>query len=50
VGQYEALQLKIMSALHDSAVGGHSGVHVTYSRIKKLFAWQRIKRDVHKFV
>jgi hypothetical protein len=50
VGQDEALHLKIMSALHDSAVGGHSRVPVTYSTIKKLFAWQGMKRDVHKFV
>lgn len=35
VGDNSALQLKILTALHNSAIGGHSGFPVTYSRIKK---------------
>jgi len=50
VGADESLQHKIMSALHASAVGGHSGVPVTHSRIKQLFAWQGMKTTIHQFV
>jgi hypothetical protein len=38
LGSNKAMQLKVMSALHNSALGGHSGFLVTHSRIKKLFA------------
>jgi hypothetical protein len=32
------VQAKVMGALHDSPVGGHSGFPVTYRRIKSLFS------------
>ena len=44
------LQLKIIQACHDSPVGGHSGVPVTYMRLKKMFSWRGMKSDVHKYV
>jgi hypothetical protein len=34
----EQLQLRVMAALHNSALGGHSNFPVTHSCIKKLFA------------
>jgi hypothetical protein len=37
LGNNTSLQLKIIAALHDSALGGHSGFLVTYRRIKPLF-------------
>ena len=37
-------------ALHNSAAGGHSGVHATYQRMKKLFYLPGMKSDVSKFV
>ena len=43
VGNNHQLQQQIISALHDSALGGHSGFPVTYSRIKKLFFWRGMK-------
>jgi hypothetical protein len=42
----ENLQAKIFSALHCSAIGGHSGMCVTYQRIKRLFHWPRLKQWV----
>jgi len=36
--------------MNDSAVGGHSGVPVTYRWLKQLFAWQGMKQAVHKYV
>lgn len=37
VGANIELQNKVMTAMHSSALGGHSGFPVTHSRIKKLF-------------
>lgn len=50
IGNVPPVQHKILSAFHDSAVGGHSGVPVTYKRLKQLFAWHGMKKDVHTFV
>jgi hypothetical protein len=44
VGRNKPLQLKILQALHTSAVGGHSGVTVTYRRARTLFAWPGLKK------
>jgi hypothetical protein len=48
VGSNSALQTKISSAFH--SVGGHSGIHATYQRVKKLFYWPGLKSDVESFV
>jgi hypothetical protein len=50
VGQNFALQTKLVATLHDNAVGGHSGVHATYHRLKKLFFRKGMKTDVEDFV
>lgn len=50
LGANSELQLKIMSAFHCSAVGGHSGIQVTYSRVRRLFAWSGLKQAVRQFV
>jgi hypothetical protein len=39
-----------MSSLHASPVEGHSGIPVTYQRIKKLFAWPAMKKCIQEFV
>jgi hypothetical protein len=38
IGANLALQTKLISALHASFVGGHSGVEATYQCLKRLFA------------
>lgn len=43
-------QSKVMTAFHSAAIGGHSGFLVTYTRIKKLFAWPGMKNMVKQFV
>lgn len=43
-------QWQLIRALHDSAVGGHSGFHATYHRVRRLFAWTGLKELVRKFV
>jgi hypothetical protein len=50
IGSNSALQTKLISAFHSSAVGGHSGIHVTYQRLKRLFAWTGLKMQVTEFV
>jgi hypothetical protein len=45
-----ALQTKLITAFHASAVGGHSGADATYQRLKRLFAWSGLKAQVVDFV
>ena len=41
LGSNKNIQLRVISALHNSALGGHSGFPVTHSRIKQPFAGAR---------
>jgi transposase InsO family protein len=50
LGTNSALQTKLISAFHASAIGGHSGAQATYQRLKRLFAWQGMKLAVTDFV
>lgn len=50
LGNNSALQTKLISAFHASAIGGHSGILPTYQRLKKLFAWTGMKVAVENFV
>uniref|UniRef100_J3LFV3 Ovate family protein n=1 Tax=Oryza brachyantha TaxID=4533 RepID=J3LFV3_ORYBR len=43
-------ETRVISALHDSPVGGHSGFPVTYRKVKSLFVWPRIKQQVKSYV
>lgn len=43
LGNNVDLQLKVINALHNSSMRGHSGILVTYRRIKSLFAWPKMK-------
>lgn len=45
-----ALQTKLIAAFHSSAIGGHSGGKATYYRLKQLFSWKGLQRDVEYFV
>jgi hypothetical protein len=50
VGDDVSLHFKLITVFHSSAVGDHSGVSVTYRRLKQLFAWKGMKFAVHDFV
>jgi hypothetical protein len=50
IGDNPSLQNKLLSACHSSAMGGHSGVPVTYMHMKRIFAWSGMKTVVHNFV
>jgi hypothetical protein len=50
IGTTSDLQTKILSSLHSSALGGHSGIRATYQRIKRIFHWPKMKKSVETFV
>jgi len=50
IGHNTLAQNHILQALHSSGVGGHSGIHATYHRVKALFAWPHLKASVTAYV
>lgn len=46
VGQDDTLKLQILTTMHSSAYGGHSGVNGTYMRLKSVFFWPKMKEGV----
>lgn len=50
LGKNRLAQEHVMKALHDSAVGGHSGSLATYHRIRALFAWPGMRQQIQGFV
>jgi hypothetical protein len=50
VGQHGGWRQKLLEEIHDSSIGGHSGVNTTYRRLKAMFYWPGMKEEVHKYV
>jgi hypothetical protein len=50
VGADPQLQTQIISAFHDSHVGGHFGFPVTYRPLTSMFTWLGMKSVVREFV
>jgi hypothetical protein len=50
VGSDPQLHHQLLTALHASPVGGHSGIPVTLRRAKQLFAWRGMNSSVRAFV
>lgn len=50
IGADPALQKIILHWLHDSSLGGHSGRDVTAARVKTLFFWKGMNKDIHTYV
>jgi hypothetical protein len=50
VGSDTALQTQIITSLHDSAFGAHSGETATYHRVKLVFHWTCLKKYVISYV
>ena len=44
VGSDAVLKHQIIDSLHNSPIGGHSGIVATYQRVKKLFDWRQARR------
>lgn len=41
---------RIMDSFHSSSLGGHSGLRATCHRLKKLFYWPKLKKDVELLI
>lgn len=50
IGENTLAQQHIVKSLHSSGIGGHSGFHAAYQRIKNLFAWPKMKETVKAYV
>jgi hypothetical protein len=50
LGGSTELQQAILQAFHASTVGGHSGFPATYARLRRLFAWPKMKAQTKTFV
>lgn len=50
MGNNTIAQRHILQALHNSGLGGHSGITTTLNRIKQLFSWPKMKDTVQTFV
>lgn len=45
IGQNKGVQQRLLTEFHSGALGGHSGVQATYSRLTKLFCMASIETD-----
>lgn len=50
IGHNLALQTRLITSFHSSAIGGHSRVNATYHRLKKHFAWKGMKCDADSYI
>lgn len=50
VGNNTSIQQQLLTNLHSSPMGGHSGFPVTYQRVKALFAWPHMKKMIYQWV
>lgn len=50
LGAHKEAHQVVFSALHDSGLGGHSGILPTYNKIKSLFAWPNTKQDIKEYI
>lgn len=50
LGNHQEAKQAVLLALHSSGLGGHSGVAATYQRVKQLFSWPAMKKEVHDYV
>jgi hypothetical protein len=50
LGTHVEAQRAVLTALHNSGLGGHSGPLVTYQKVNQLFSWPAMKQMVYQFV
>lgn len=50
VGEAHDIRRKFMEAIHDSSVGGHSGIQASYQKVKSFFYWPGMKKDFQEFI
>jgi transposase InsO family protein len=50
IGDCALIKQQLVEAFHQSPLGGHSGVPVTYRRLKQAFAWKGMRSFVQAWV
>lgn len=50
LGTNKLAQQHVLQVVHNSTIGGHSGVQAPHYRIRNLFSWPGMKADILKFV
>lgn len=50
VGNDQPLRQHILQLHHDSALGGHGGMIATLKKLKHIYYWKGLRKDVHKHV
>ncbi|KAJ1686917.1 hypothetical protein LUZ63_018307 [Rhynchospora breviuscula] len=50
VGNNHDWRNKLLQEVHDTSLGGHSGILASYQRLKSMFYWPNMKEDVYKYV
>jgi transposase InsO family protein len=50
VGQNKGWREKLIRQIHESGIGGHSGILPTYKRLNLICHWPHMKEEIHKFV
>lgn len=50
VGANQNWRVKMVQMIHDSSIGGHAGILGTYQRMKKLFYWPGLKKEVLEYI
>jgi len=50
IGNDPGLRQKILQWIHASPTGGHSGRDTTLKRLKQLFFWKGMNKDVQKYI
>jgi Integrase zinc binding domain len=50
MGTHSQWRTQVIQPLHDSSVGGHSGIFGTYQRVRKYFYWSKLKETVLQHV
>lgn len=50
IDDYKELKEQIIKHIHDSSMGGHSGMAGSYMRAKSSFYWKGMKQQIHEHV
>lgn len=50
IGDCETLKGMILQTMHDSPLGGHSGIQNTYRKVKQVFFWLSLKKSVMEYI
>jgi hypothetical protein len=50
IGSTTDVRKKLLESFHNSALGGHLGERVTYSKLKSLFYYHGMKGDTSEYV